>query len=216
MTLGLLSLAIASAADAPAPPEVGQLRPVLAPWGAPAEFQAFAQAKGASGLATRLACQPLWPDQAQLCVRYWFEGRRRWVTEADLQSWGRSLPELVAALREASRPHLASIEEVAVVGTKDTYLRLRDGDGWSAALVLLPELVCARLKSPMMAVAAPSEGVALAWVPAPGDTERILLVGVREHYDSLPDPVSPMAMVWEQGAFSPYGQAVASPDGPSR
>ncbi|MCB9678396.1 MAG: hypothetical protein H6737_25055 [Alphaproteobacteria bacterium] len=178
------------------------LRPAPAPADAPEAFaKAFPKRPG-------LACATLLPEHALLCFRVWEEGKRRWVTEADLTTWGTTI--------EGLRVHVAA-KAVEVLKTEPTpqaivdmpagYHELRDGDGWAVAPLLQAEALAQKLHGEGTRVALPRSTVFLAWKPGDAELDRVMAVAVREMYDQADDAVTPMVHVLEGGRFVPFAQA---------
>jgi hypothetical protein len=189
---------------------------VVTPWDAPTQYNAWLASKGTTSTEQGLACQVLWPEVARLCFRVWEEDRRRWVTTADLSAWSTDTAVLRTLVTEAAAKRLGALQEmVPIVGMKDArYLRLRDGDGWAAAGVLLPQTLEALVGRPLR-IAVPSEGVLVAWKGGNPAIDQVMAVGTREIFDAAEEPsVSPMAHGWEEGRFKPFGEAKPQSDEP--
>ncbi|MFT4626815.1 MAG: hypothetical protein ACI8PZ_005493 [Myxococcota bacterium] len=195
------------AALALATPPIG-LRPVVAPWDAPAQYAAHASAAGRSDA---LVCEPLWPERAQLCVRMRDGERLRWVTTADLEPWAATPQSLLAAVREAGAEQAVDVEEIVITGMDATYLRVRDGQGWAASVVLDPSAYAERLGGEPIAIAVPTNGVAVAWRAGREPVDRVMAVGVREMFDTLPGAVTPTIFLWSKDGFARFGHAEPVP-----
>ena len=203
-------LGIALAAEVPE-----GLRPVVVPVDAPEQYAAFLEKKGLT--SEPLACRPLWDGYSLLCFRIWERDRRRWVTQGDLGAWTASISDLEARLIPAAQEVLKQrMESVPVEGTPSSYLRLTDGDGWAASLVLAPQILSKRLGVPFLA-AIPSEGVFVAWGHGDPQLDHIMAVGVRELFDEQAGGVSPFVHAWDGQKWTPFGEAkpsVATPGAP--
>ncbi len=181
------------------------IRPVVAPIDVPEQYKAFLEKSGKE--SDPLACEPLWAERAVLCFRVWEKKKRRWVTEADLAAWSVTTTDLHTAVATAAAGILdEKVEKVQVEGTTDSYLRLSDGDGWAAALVLAPKWVEKKLGVPFLA-AVPSEGVSVAWSHGKPELDHIMAVGVTELYEEQEGGVSAHVHSWDGQKWRPFGVA---------
>lgn len=193
----MIALVVAALAQVPS-----ELRPALAPpdvaerWAA-----AFPDAPAPP------ACTPVLEARAMLCFRVWEQQRRRFVTTADLARWGVEVDDLRAAVRERGRKHLSGLTAQEVVDMPYAYLLATDGDGWTAASILNPEIVSQRVGGADVRFAVPRTGVVLAWRGGVGELDRVMAVAVRELYDDADDAVSPAVFVWTSNGFVTWGQA---------
>lgn len=173
-------------------------------------------------------CQDLLPDHARLCFRVVEEGRRRWLAPSDLARLETAPPALRAQVVEQGRGALVP-ERRHVAGmppdARSAYLVLRDGQGHVAATLADPTILGALLGGGRFRVAVPRAGVVFAWADpavaklstiAAAELDRILLVAVREAYDTADDAVSPMVHVHEDGRFVPFGQARKREEAPKQ
>ena len=184
-------------------------RPAATPWQVQQAYDAHRAARDLP--PETLACQVLWPDVARLCLRQWVDGRRRWVSTNALAARGETLADLQTAFTEASAERLQNeLERVPVDGFSQSYLRLRDGDGWAVAGALAPEHLARALGSSAILVALPSTGVLVAWAPGDAQFDQAMAVGVREIFDGSPDRVSPVVMRWDDGTWTAYAEAKPS------
>jgi hypothetical protein len=159
--------------------------------------------------AADLACEPLWPGEARVCVRFESGGARRVATRADLERWQVEPEALRAAMAEASAAHLQRAVLVPIPGMEPaSWLRLTDPDGWAAAGVLRPDLLAERLGGLPVRVAVPAAGVLVAWRTADPDVDRVMAIGVREIHDQQGGPVSDHVWQWDGRAWTPFGRAV--------
>jgi hypothetical protein len=155
----------------------------------------------------RLVCEPFWPEAAALCFRVWEEGKRRWVVTADLFSWGVDAAGLRSAVVAQAEAKVRAAEQVPIGGMEGSYLRLVDPDGWAAAGILRPDVLAERLGGVPIRVAVPAESVLVAWKVQGEEVDKVMAVGVRELYEQTPGPVSPKIHTWENGRWTPYGEA---------
>lgn len=181
------------------------VRPALAPADAPAQYAELRSRKGLD--EDPLVCDDLWPD-ARLCFRVWDGKTRRWVVESDAKRWNVSVGDLTSAMRSRSEARLAEMDVVEIDGMGRQYLRLSDGDGWAAAMVLHPGAVAGKLGGALVLVGAPTDLVTLAWASGDADTDKVMAIGVKEIYDGEDGlSVSPVVYAWIEGAWRPFGEA---------
>lgn len=201
MLLALLAAALAAPA----------VDPGLAPEGVEAQFRAWAQAEGRRGAAAEIACRPF-AEKVALCFMRREGDARVYVTRAE----GESVDALEARARGDAKEAVAKLEPVAVEGFATPYWVRAEGDGRDHAALLHPEAIAAKL-GPSYVVAAPARGVLVAWVPGDVVFDKIVAVGVRKMYETLPDPVSPLIYRWDGTAWKTWGEARAVPGetGPS-
>ncbi len=184
------------------------LLPALAPWDAPEQYAAHAEA---SGLDDALVCEPVLPGEARLCLKVQEEKRRRWVTTADLDRWGAAPRALFDHLRAEARKHPLEIERVGIEDMDSHYARLRDGDGWAAVAVLAPERLAEALGGAPILLGVPVDGVAMAWKPGAEEVDRVMLIGVREVYAGMPGGITPAVYAWSDRGFTLFGRAEPKP-----
>ncbi|MEQ1566599.1 MAG: hypothetical protein ABMA64_13235 [Myxococcota bacterium] len=185
------------------------LRPVVARAGAVDRYARWAALEGE--LPARPVCEPVWPEIVDLCYRVWDQGKRRWVVTGDLGAWAADAPALRERVASAAGEWVARAELVPIAGTPHQYLRLVDGDGWTAAGLLRPELAAERLGGGPIRMAYPAETVWIAWRAGDDELDRIMAIGVRELYDATAGSVSPRIVTWDPSApapWKPFGQAV--------
>lgn len=190
---------------------LADLRPVPAPWDAPEQYAAFAKSKGRTDA---LACTPFLPDEVQLCFRVWEDGRRRWVTTADLAAWDTTLEVVAAEVTKAARERDVPVERIPIDGMAPSYLRLRDGDGWAAAALLSPARLVDALGGTPILVGVPTEGVAVAWRAGDPEVDHVMTVGVRELHDAGPAAVTATVHAWTGTQFVRFGRADPIPSDP--
>jgi len=190
------------------------VRPVLAPDDAQAQHDAWEESHGHT--PQPLACEEVWNKQARVCFTVVDDHTRRWVTEADLASWGVVLDAVVAAVIERARAPLSDRPRpTRIDDMQGTYWVSAEGDGWDAALLLKPEWIAARLGGAPVLVAAPAEGTVLAWRPGDAKLDKVMAVGAKRMYDSQPGSVTPMVYQWDGEHWKAFGQAVPSEPEPA-
>lgn len=182
------------------------VRPVAAPVDAPAQYASWLKETGQP--AAELACDVLWADHALLCFRTKDRGAMRWVTGDDLKRWKVTVASLRAEMTTRSalvlteQPVRSTIADVA-----GHYWLAAEGDGWSVAGVLNPDLLGARVGTPLVA-ALPTGDTLLAWNPGDAELDKVMSVGVRKMYDERAGSVTPMVHRWDGTAWVPFGVAV--------
>lgn len=187
------------------------LRPVIAPIDAPAQYRSFVgRARGADA---QLACDELWKDASLLCFRVWENGRRRWVTHADLRAWGVTLQQLRETVSLRAPSHL-DLEQRPIADMEAHWWVLRSGDGWDAAGVLAPARVAEVLGGGGLRAATPAEGVFVVWRAGDREVDHVMTVAVRELFDrAQPGGISPLVHTWDGRSWSPFARAV--PEAPA-
>ncbi len=181
--------------------------PVLAQVDAPTQWVE-------AGHVDALACDPVWPDEVLVCFRVQEGKKRRFVTAADLTRWGVDVPGLRSVVTERAGAVLATQPlRKTVEGTEQVYYAAAEGDGWSAATLLAPNVVGARLGAPFLVVA-PADGVVLVWLPGDKDLDKILAVGAKEMFTAAAWPVSAVVHQWDGQHFTSFVEAVPSPAPP--
>ena len=185
--------------------------PGLAPAGIADTYRSFAESTGKTGAATELVCRAF-AEAAELCFTRHEKGGRVYYTRAD----GKPAGELEAASKQAAREALQKLEPVRVDGFATPYWMRAEGDDRDHALLLQPDALKEKVGEGFV-VAAPARGVLVAWVPGDVVFDKIVAVGVRRMYDTLPDPVSPLVYRWDGARWITWGSAreVAGETGPS-
>jgi hypothetical protein len=192
----------AEAAFALAPLE--KVRPVLAPADAAGQYEAWQKSKGQENT---LACDPLWGNDALLCFRLWEGKRRRWVTHQDMKEWGVTIHEMKAYISDKASEHVKGLSQKTPIGLPGQYYELVDGDGWSAAAALRPDLVCDQLGVTHLLMAAPNESVVFAWVPGKAELDSAIGIAVKDSFDEGKGAITPVVYYWKSGVWTAYGEA---------
>lgn len=184
------------------------LRPMLAP---PDVHERWRQAR--PDAPAGLACAPALDGGAQLCFRVWDGRVRRYVTTADLATWGVGVAELEGAVRAGAKARIEQLSAARIAGSASddpaaTYWIATDGDGWAVSALLHPEVLAGRVGGESVRIAVPRTGVLLAWASGSADRDRILAVAAREMFESADDAVSPEVWAWTGSRFAPLMRAV--------
>lgn len=185
------------------------VRPVAAPWDVMEQYARWSAGAGTPG---EIHCDPVWGDQVRLCFRFWDGKTRRWVEVKDLAREGLTSAELRDQVIARGGAVLNAMETKQVEGMEHTYWQLRDGDGWGVVAALQPgELARAMGAKGRVHVAMPSQGVLLAWPEGSPELDHVMVVGVREMYDQMSDPVSPVVHTWDGSGWAVLGEAKPEP-----
>ncbi len=180
----------------------GEIVPWAAPWGVQAQYAAYLTGKGLP--VSELACEPLWSEAVQVCLKAVHDGKLTRVRRGDPGS--DSLPAVRA---EASAWVRAELEVVAVEGMP-SYRRLRDAHGRAVFGALDPTVLGEELGLPVL-VGLPSTGVLVAWASGEPKMDTVMAVGVREMHDAAADPVSPVVFGWDGDRWFPFAEAKSAP-----
>ncbi len=183
--------------------------PGLEPADVADQYRAWATSRGRSGPAAELRCRPF-AEQVALCFSRVVDGGRRYWTAAE----GVSVVALEDAARTAAAASIARLEPVAVEGFTARYFLGALGDGRDHAALLDPVALAARVGEGAV-VAAPARGVLVAWVPGDAELDKVVAVGVRRMYETLPDAVSPLIYRWDGAVWRTWGEARAADQAPS-
>lgn len=185
--------------------------PSLAPAGIEADFRAWANASGRTGSDAELVCRPF-AERVSLCFMRAEGDARVYVTRVD----GRTAEQLEADGRGAATDAVKALEPVKVDGFPQPYWVRAAGDGRDHTPFLHPDALRTKLGGEPV-VAAPARGVLVAWVPGDLVFDKIVAVGVRRMYETLPDPVSPLIYRWDGEKWVTWGEAraVAGEVGPA-
>jgi hypothetical protein len=151
--------------------------------------------------ASPLHCRPLVDEVVLLCFKVEQDGRRRYVTQADLSAWQTSAEELeVAAAASLTEPPWVA-QEVPETG------RYFLAQGERAAAVLLHPEWLARV-GPEPVVALPARGIVLAWTPGNEELDKVVAVGARKMFEELDHPVSSVIVQrTEDEGWARWGEA---------
>jgi hypothetical protein len=176
-----------------------------------AAYAEYAAAQGRPEAARALVCRPF-AERTRLCFTRLEGGVRSWYVTAD----GRSLATLEAAALGSADDAVKRLEPVTVEGFATPYWMAAVGDGRDHAALLHPDALKKRLGGAFV-VAAPARGVLVAWLPGDVVFDKIVAVGVRRMYETLPNPVSPLLYKWTGEAWITWGAAreVTGAEGPA-
>ncbi len=175
--------------------------PGLEPADVADQYRAFALAKGRKGDATELVCSPF-AEAVVLCFSTVGGKKRVYATRAT----GLDAAALTEASRGTAEAALACFEPMVPEGLTTPYLGCVRGDGRDHAPLLFPDAIAARLGASFV-VAAPARGVLLAWTPGDAAFDKVMAVGARRMFESMPDPVSPLVYRWDRDRWVTWGQA---------
>ncbi len=170
-----------------------------------------ARAMGAEGLAAVVACRPFAEDLV-LCFTAPEGDGQRMVTQSDLEAWQTDLAGLEGSAASAVLAGLTAErpQQVPVEGDARTYLLSAEGDGLDQAALFAPERLAERCGEQGCAVGIPARGVLVAFPLGDRELETIVAVGIRRLWESLEDPITPVAYRWNGEAWSVWGEAKPS------
>ncbi|MEE2752260.1 MAG: hypothetical protein VX519_12580 [Myxococcota bacterium] len=156
-----------------------------APPGIEALWQETARLEGTSGPAAELACRPLVED-LPLCFRVEEEGRRRWVTRADLQGWGLTVEDLE---RKASETLTTNpFQQRTVSGGEGQWWAVDTPAGREGTVLLHPEWLKTVGPNPVLAI--PGRDTFFAWNLGDAELDKIMAVGIRKANEQSHIPVT--------------------------
>ena len=164
-------------------------------------FSEYARDQGWSGPESKLACKVL-AGELTLCLKAEEHGKRRYVTQADLQTWELDQAQ---ALTMAEKVLSTSPWVVVEIEGGGHYFQARTPPGHQATVFLHPEWLLAFGESPR--IAAPARGVVVAWPGGDDELDQIMAVGVLKMSEELPESLSPMALSWNGETWVAWGQA---------
>lgn len=176
--------------------------PGLERYDVPEAYQGWAESQGRAAAAQELVCRPF-AEGTVLCFSRIEADRRVLYTRAD----GQTLGALESAARGSAKDAVARLEPVKVDGFSTPYWVAAVGDGRDHAIVLHPDALAKKLGGPFV-VATPARGVVVAWAPGDVVFDKIVAVGIRKMYETLPDPVTPLIYTWNaEKGWSVWGSA---------
>jgi len=200
--LVLLLMAVA----APSAAEVPPLGLSAEPGDVQFAFAEAAAAEGTTGPSATIVCDRL-AERLSLCFTYDVGETRRYVTEAELATWGIGVEEVrrragarAGAALGPGRPASTPIEGGLA------YLVSAEGDGLDAAGLASPGRLAELAGGPVL-VAAPQRHTLLAWRSDGGELDTIMAVGVRRMHDAAPHPVSPLVYQHDGEVWRVWGEA---------
>lgn len=192
MILGLLLAA------APTP----TIAPVAQPPTAPLAFTTAALHAGRTGDAAAMVCAPF-AMELLLCYAEVKPTTTRFLSLAD------GLDANAAATRArtlGAEAALAALTPENADGFARTWWLRSEADGLDHLPLLYPDELTKRLGGPPT-VATPNQGTFVAWVSGDADFDKMVAVGVRKMYDTLPQPVSPDLYTWDGLGWKLWGVA---------
>jgi hypothetical protein len=175
--------------------------PGLEPAGVEAAYQGWAASKGRAPAAQELVCRPF-AEGVELCFTRRDKAGRVYYTHAD----GADAATLEAKARGTADEALAHLAAVSVDGFEKPYWLSSEGDGRDHAALLFPDALAKRV-GPDLVVAVPVRGALVAWSSGNPEFDKVVGVGVRRMYDTLPDPVSPRLYRWDGAKWVTWGEA---------
>lgn len=174
--------------------------PSLEPVGVEDAYRAWALAEGRPDGRAELVCRAF-AEGARLCFVWRDPTRRVYVTRAD----GLDLATVEAQAAADAAAAVAGMSRVVPDGFTRAYHLRAEGDGRDHAPLLAPDALAARVGGPPV-VGVPARGVLVAWLPGDPAFDKVVAVGVRRMFETLPDPVSPSLWRWEGGQWKLWGE----------
>jgi hypothetical protein len=207
--VNVLALLLLGAAPVPEMPD-----PSLEPADVAAQYRAWATTQKRTGPKAELACQAF-AEGLQLCFTHAVAGAkgakgRAYYTQAD----GHTIPELMAGAAGTAADAMARMEPVAVEGFAHGYRMSARGDGRDHVAALFPTEL-AKLVGGDVVIGVPAHGVLIAWLPGDLDFDKVVAVGVKKMFETLPDPVSPLLYHWDGKLWRTWGEAKLAPPAPT-
>lgn len=199
MILGLLLAAFAYAAPVTAALVTAGPDPGLEAADVQQQYTTWARSKKVKGPAAELACSHF-AEGLELCFTKVSNGVRSYYTLAD----GQPAEQLVELGKGQEDAAVAQLSERYVDGLAPRYF-LVTGQPRAHAAMLFPSAL-ERLLGGKCVVGVPAVGVLVAWVPGDLDFDKVMAVGVKRMYDTLPDPVSPLAYTWDGARWGVWAE----------
>ena len=177
------------------------------PWSTPGDYADWRESKGLPPSA--LVCEEVWSHQVRVCLKQAQNGKRVWVTTAEVESWLETAESVFTEIRLRAKPYLEETELRRVEDMPVPYLMLRDGVGWGVAALWYPEDFVARLGGKRLQVAMPTDGIVMGWIPGSPEVDTVLAGAARELYDqdTKKHGVTPMVHTWTGTQWLQFGLA---------
>jgi hypothetical protein len=166
-----------------------------------AQYTDWARKHRLRGPAAELACLPF-VETAQFCFTHVVGDRRVYFTAAD----AKPPVELLKAGAGDEASAIALLTPAYVDGFAPRYFAAT-GEPRAHAALLFPEALEQRLGGKCV-VGVPARGVLLAWIPGDLDFDKIMAVGVKRLYDSLPNAVTSVLYTFDGKNWVVWGEAV--------
>ena len=177
----------------------GRVPGVVLPSPEPPTAPALYEQGGGEG---ELACRALVDEVVLLCFRIEAEGKRRYITTADLAAWDTSLADLEALA--ASTLTENPLKPIAIEGG-GSYWQSAAPVGREAVVLLHPEWLAIAGENPVVGI--PSRGVVVVWSPGDDEVDTMVSVGVTQMHGSLPHPITPVVLQKDEEGWSRWGEA---------
>ena len=180
----------------------GPIVPTIAHPDLPAEFARAALERQETGESLAQACTYL-GEGVPLCFRVEVDGKRNWISVAELKSWGLSLEDVGKAVKiQEERNPLVEMRPP----DGGHWWQVEARDGRESMIFLNPEWLSVVGESAV--VAAPIRGVVLAWESGDPENDKIMAVGVRALFDQGEAPVSPKLFRYTNKGWVVWGEIV--------
>ena len=177
----------------------GRVPGVVLPSPEPLSAPALYEEGGGEG---KLACRVFVEEVALMCFRIEADGKRRYVTTADLAAWDTSLEQLeeLAAGTLPENP----LKPITIEGG-GSYWQSSAPVGREAVVLLHPEWLAIAGESAVVGI--PSRGVVVVWSPGDSDVDTMVSVGVTQMHGSLPHPITSVVLQKDEEGWSRWGEA---------
>jgi len=191
----------------------GDLVPEIVTPAVEAAWEEHHREAGLSGDAADVPCTPF-ADELVLCLRVLEGPASRPVTTADLADWRNPFPE---ARNQAVQHIIQGLgpgrpEQVRVEGDARSYFLSAQGDGYDQAGLFDPDALARRAGGPI-AVGIPARGVFIAFLLDDPELARIVAVGVRRAFETLPEPITDVLYTWNGQVWIPWGRSRPADEG---
>ena len=183
----------------------GEILATAAPPGIEALWTEEARLDGTAGAASELACRTLAED-IPLCFRVEQDGRRRWVTKADLLVWGVSIQELERLAGSALSA--SPLKAMSVEGTAWRWWTVQAKSGREGTVLLHPEWL--EVVGPEAVLAIPGRDTLFAWNIGNEELDKIMVVGIRKAMEQSEVPVTGKILGFREGAWFVRGELKSS------
>lgn len=196
----LLGLALAVEPAAPTAAAAPIADPTVESSNVVGEYAAWARANKVKGPASEIVCSPF-AEGLSLCFTRREGANRVYFTAAD----EKSAEELLKESKGAEEAAVTGLEPIYVADFTPPYYMVT-GNARADAALLFPDALERKVGGKCV-VAVPAMGVLIAWIPGDLDFDKVVAVGVKRAYDTLPNPVTSTLYTWDGKSWVVWGQA---------
>ena len=197
--IGLLLAVYAYAAPVATAPVTTGPDPGLEASDVQQQYAAWAKSKKIKGQAAELTGSHF-AEGLELCFTKVSDGVRSYYTSAD----GQTAEQLLSLAKGKEEAAVAPLTEQYVDGFNPRYF-LVTGQPRAHAAMLFPDAL-ERTLGGKCVVGIPAVGALVAWIPGDLDFDKVMAVGVKRMYDTLPDPVSPLVYTWDGARWGVWAE----------